>query len=106
MSMAGILPLSAGLRAKSTGSGQRVRIGDHLVQSGALSEAVLLNALEDQKRQDQKLGRILIANRAISDDDLLDALSNQTGLGRVDLAQTPCDPQLFRRHRSLSLPRA
>ncbi|WP_424933622.1 glycosyltransferase [Amaricoccus macauensis] len=93
--MAGILPLSAGLRAKSTGSGQRVRIGDHLVQSGALSEAVLLDALEDQKRQDQKLGRILIANRAISDDDLLDALSNQTGLGRVDLAQKPCDPQLF-----------
>jgi glycosyltransferase XagB len=73
----------------------RVRVGDQLVRTGTISQTVLLEALEDQRRQDQKIGRILIANRAISDDDLVDALSSQSGLGRIDLHQTPCDPDLF-----------
>ncbi|MEM8570794.1 MAG: glycosyltransferase [Pseudomonadota bacterium] len=96
--MAAVLPLSAHTRRRSAAPGYapRIRIGDELVQAGALNEARLRDALEDQKLQDQKLGRILLANRFISDEDLLDALSRQSGLGRIDLNESPCEPGLFR----------
>jgi glycosyltransferase XagB len=75
---------------------RRLRIGDELVRSGVLSETVLDDALQAQKLQDQKIGRILIANRVISDDDLVKALSRQSGLHQIDLEGEPCDPTLLR----------
>jgi glycosyltransferase XagB len=76
---------------------RRIRVGDELVRSGALEPGVLEKALEDQKVQDQKIGRILVANRAISDEDLIEALSRQSGLTLIDLAEHPSDPDLVRR---------
>lgn len=74
---------------------QRERLGDLLVRSGALDAVGLERALEAQRQQDTRLGRILIANRLISSEDLHAALSRQSGLGRIDLAKTPVDPELM-----------
>lgn len=71
-------------------------LGDLLVEAGALDAAQLAEALEQQSQQDQRLGRILISNRLISGDDLGRALSRQSGLGIVDLATSPVDPELLR----------
>lgn len=72
-----------------------VRLGDHLVQSGILTEEKLLQALELQRHQDQRLGRILVAEASISGEDLAEALSRQTGLGRVDLINSPPDRHIL-----------
>ena len=42
----------------------------------------------------------------ISRDDLGTALARQSGLGRIDLAASPADPELVARHRPLPLPGA
>ncbi len=73
----------------------RPLIGDLLVESGAIAPAALAEALEQQAGQDQHLGRILLANRMISHEDLSDALSRQSGLGRVDLGLSPPAPDLM-----------
>ena len=65
-----------------------------LLQQGAIDPDRLAEALEQQRQQDQRLGRILIANRLISGEDLGAALSAQSGLGRIDLRMTPADPDL------------
>ncbi len=73
----------------------RALLGDLLVQSGVLEQTELAEALEAQQLQDTRLGRILIATRMISSDDLSAALSRQSGLGRIDLATHPADPELM-----------
>jgi cellulose synthase/poly-beta-1,6-N-acetylglucosamine synthase-like glycosyltransferase len=71
-------------------------LGEILVEAGALDAGTLAAALEQQSQQDQRLGRILVANGQVSPDDLGAALSRQSGLGRIDLAATPADPELVR----------
>lgn len=96
--MARVLPFTARAPASpppSASEPARRRIGDVLVQSGVLDADTLAEALEQQSRQDQRLGRILIANRKISREDLAAALSRQSGLGRIDLIATPPDPELM-----------
>jgi hypothetical protein len=74
---------------------KRALLGDLLVEAGALDDRMLARALDQQAGQDQKLGRILLANRQISPDDLGAALSRQSGLGRVDLRASPPDADLL-----------
>ena len=71
------------------------RLGDVLIDSGAIDAAGLEQALEDQRLQDSQLGRILVANRMISKEDLAAALSRQSGIGRIDLLQMRPDPELM-----------
>ncbi len=97
--MASVLPFSSASDASSTLQAEaprRLRLGDALVREGFLDEASLAEALEQQKLQDQKIGRILVANQAITDDELVEALSRQSGLDRIDLDEEPLDPELVR----------
>ncbi len=71
------------------------RLGDVLLRSGAIDQSTLETALDSQKHLDQRLGRILVADRRISNEDLAAALSDQSGLGRVDLTDSPPDTDLL-----------
>lgn len=74
---------------------QRRRLGDELIRFGAIDTAELESALASQRHLDQRLGRILLVNRLISDEDLARALSSQSGLGRIDLSESPPDADLL-----------
>ena len=96
--MAQVLPFAPLADEESPGKDtakRRVLLGDLLVRAGVLEAERLAAALDQQAGQDQRLGRILIANRSISPEDLAAALSRQSGLGRVDLRDTPPDPELL-----------
>ncbi|WP_424928213.1 glycosyltransferase family 2 protein [Amaricoccus tamworthensis] len=73
----------------------RKPLGSTLVQQGLIEESVLQDALEQQRTQDQKLGQILVNNHCITDEQLQSALSSQSGLGRVDLNDSPIDASLM-----------
>ena len=73
----------------------RLQLGEALMRDGAVGPEALDIALSQQGHQDQRLGRILIANRAITSSDLNAALSRQSGIGQVDLATSPPDLALL-----------
>ena len=73
----------------------RLQLGEALMRDGAVDPEALDVALSQQGHQDQRLGRILIANRAITSSDLNAALSRQSGIGQVDLATSPPDLALL-----------
>jgi len=58
---------------------KRKRIGEILVEAGAVSEAVLQAALEKQKGTNKRLGVVLEEMGAISEKDIAAALSRQFG---------------------------
>ncbi|MEP1990075.1 MAG: glycosyltransferase [Ascidiaceihabitans sp.] len=61
--------------------------GRHLVNTGAISQTDLVNAMGLQARIDARLGDILKADGLISDDVILDTLSKQYNAQRIDLNQ-------------------
>ena len=73
---------------------RRQLLGSALVEAGALAPHQLALALDMQREQDVRLGRILLTHRLVSADDLTTALERQSGLGRIDLAASPIDPDL------------
>jgi CheY-like chemotaxis protein len=58
---------------------KRKRIGELLVESGAVSETVVKEALEKQKETNKRLGELLEEMGAISERDIAGALSRQFG---------------------------
>ena len=94
--MAVVLPFSALPAPNSPPSPRRRWLGEILIEAGALDAEKLAAALDQQAQQDQKIGRILVANELISRDDLGRALARQSGLGQIDLAASPADPDLVR----------
>lgn len=98
--MASVLPFTAA-RAADEPSGRvaerpaRLFLGDLLVRNGKIRAEELEEALELQRHQDTRLGRILIAQGAISSSDVTAALAQQTGLGEIDLDVTPAEPELL-----------
>ena len=61
----------------------------HLVNTGAISQDNLVNAMGLQARVDARLGDILKADGLISENDILDTLSRQYNAQRVDLNRDP-----------------
>ena len=59
---------------------KKIRLGDLLVQSGAISEEQLVEALKKQKGSGKKLGEILISTGAITQTHLAEALASQLRL--------------------------
>src|SRR4051812_31232943 len=91
-----VLPFHAAAeRAAPPAPGPRP-LGELLVEAGSLDPGRLARALDAQRGQDERIGRILLADGAISRDDLWFGLSRQSGLGVVDLAASPPDPLLLR----------
>jgi len=62
-----------------------MRLGDILVKSGLISEDMLANALEEQKKDGARLGATLVKLGFLSDEDLLKALSKHYGVKSIDL---------------------
>jgi cellulose synthase/poly-beta-1,6-N-acetylglucosamine synthase-like glycosyltransferase len=88
-------PVATDAPVAASPSPRRTPLGEFLVRAGVLAPPQLEAALHDQRQQDQRLGQILIANQAILPEDLHAALSRQSGLGQVDLMQTPVDRELL-----------
>ncbi len=92
-------------------AGQKRRLGELLVDSGALTEEQLTEALAEQRETGRRLGDLLLARGTLAPVQLVQALAEQFGLEFVDLNERPIDlelaqrvPQsLCRRHRGLPL---
>ena len=70
---------------------KKIRIGDLLVQSEAITEEQLNDALEKQRGTGKKLGDFLVENNIITDEKLAQALSSQLGYEMVDLQAIQID---------------
>ena len=70
---------------------KKIRIGDLLVQAGAITEEQLSEALEKQRGTGKKLGEFLVEQGTITDERLAQALSAQLGYELVDLQAIQVD---------------
>ncbi len=69
------------------------RLGDMLVESGAITSEQLQQALELKKESNERLGTILIKAGIITEDQLIEALREQYHMEFVDLTQENVNPQ-------------
>jgi hypothetical protein len=69
----------------------RKRVGELLVERGAITPGQLKAGLEAQARTRQRLGLTLIQQGVLDEDALAQALSESLGIPRVDLVKTPVD---------------
>jgi type IV pilus assembly protein PilB len=91
----------------------RRRLGEILVEQGAVSEEQLHAALGRQKETRLRLGEVLLEQRVVNPVALLRALAAQFGFDFVDLDEIAIDPvlaqrvpeALARRHRALPIGR-
>jgi MSHA biogenesis protein MshE len=75
---------------------KKIRLGDLLVAHKVISEAQLEQALLDQKKSGQKLGRVLINGGYLSEDQMLEALSEQLKIPFVDLLHYKFNPDVIK----------
>lgn len=75
---------------------QRLRLGDLLIRNQVISEAQLQEALHEQKRSGQKLGRTLVKLGMVVEDDLLALLSRQLNLPIISLKHYHFEPRTVR----------
>jgi type IV pilus assembly protein PilB len=75
---------------------KRARLGQILVQSGALTPAQLAIALAQQQKSGLRLGEILVRLNYISEDTLRQALATHLNIPLVDLRGVAPDPRLAR----------
>lgn len=70
---------------------KKIRLGDLLVQSKAITQEQLENALVKQKKSNMKLGEVLVDEGIITEEDIANALSRQLNLEIVDLQNIAID---------------
>ncbi len=75
----------------------RIRIGDLLIEHGAITEDQLKAALSVQKQTGQKLGRTLIESGMVDEIRLLTLLSEQLSIPFIDLKIFPIQIEVARR---------
>ncbi len=75
---------------------KKVRLGDLLVTSKLISQEQLEQALANQKKSGQKLGRVLISEGYLTEDQMLDALSQQLKIPFVDLLHYKFNPEVIK----------
>ena len=66
----------------------RKQIGRLLLDRGIITESQLIEALEEQKKTGELLGRVFVRKGFISKADLLNVLVGQSGLETIDLGKT------------------
>jgi len=89
----------------------KIRLGDLLVEKGAISNSQLMQALTDQKSTGRKLGQTLIQNGFVTEEVMLDILSNQLNLPFIALKNFKFDNEtvhalpetMARRYRAVVL---
>ncbi len=90
---------------------KKIRLGDLLVEQGAITNDQLMAALQEQKSTGNKLGRVLIDSGYITEDKLLGILARQLNIDYIDLKSLNVQPEVAklipevqaRRHRVLAL---
>lgn len=72
-----------------------MKLGELLVKSGAISEDMLAQALEVQKKEGTRLGTTLINLGYVKEDEMLSQLAKHFGVRSVDLRNTELDESLL-----------
>jgi len=75
---------------------KKVRLGDLLIDHKLISQSQLEQALIEQKKSGQKLGRVLIEDGYLTEDQMLEALSEQLKLPFVDLLHYKFNPEVIK----------
>ncbi len=75
-------------------TGKKIRLGEALVLSNAITEEQLQSALEEQKASGKKLGELLIEKNLITEDLIAQILSAQLGYPIIDLANISISPEV------------
>lgn len=70
------------------------RLGEMLVDVGAISEDQLKEALAGQKETGERLGTYLVTHNYITEDQLIRILQMQLGIDFIDLNKVKIDPAL------------
>ncbi|MBK9161779.1 MAG: Flp pilus assembly complex ATPase component TadA [Nitrosomonadales bacterium] len=64
---------------------EKIRLGDLLVQQKIISQDQLKFALEQQKRNGRKLGRVLVDNAFVSEEQISESLAKQLNIPYINL---------------------
>ncbi len=75
--------------------GNRIRVGDLLVQKGYITEDQLSQALEEQREQKGKLGEVLINMGLVTEEQFSGVICAQLGIDSVDLKGFKPDQELM-----------
>lgn len=73
----------------------RKRLGDLLLEVGMITREQLDNAIEQQKKNNEKLGNILIKLGYVSEDDIIQVLEFQLGIPHVKLEKYNIDKAAY-----------
>jgi len=74
-----------------------VRLGSALVEQGLLRPEQLNEALAEQKRSGQLLGRVLVDNNYVTEEQIAHAIALQLGIAYIDLRRYEVQPQTVQR---------
>ena len=81
---------------KVSGVRKKIRIGDLLVEAGAISEDQLQQALEKQKESGGRIGNIIMQMGFISRELLITVLTAQTGIDYCEIKSVKVDDAVLR----------
>ena len=79
-----------------SGEWRHFKLGDLLVDAGAISKETLSASLEEQKISRMRLGEILLKNGWLTERQLADALSRQLKLPLISLAKYKPAPEAIK----------
>ncbi|MCA9772107.1 MAG: Flp pilus assembly complex ATPase component TadA, partial [Myxococcales bacterium] len=87
------MPQTTPADGKATKARPRRRLGEILIESGILSEALLQRALESQRESRKRLGEVLIELQFVTEDDLARVLSLQLNIPYVEIKNLTIQPE-------------
>lgn len=64
---------------------EKIRLGDLLIQQGLITQDQLLFALDKQKQNGRKLGRVLVDNQFVSEENISETLARQLEIPYINL---------------------
>jgi len=73
---------------------KKIRLGEFLIQQGVITDAQLRLALSEQKKNGDKLGKVLVSLGMVSEDNLLDFLAKQLNIPIFNLINYRPDLQI------------
>lgn len=71
------------------------KLGELLIESGAISEVQLKKALQEQRHTKERLGKILVKLGLIKEEDVVVALAKQLGLPHLDITSYIIKPEVL-----------
>ncbi len=76
--------------------GNRIRVGDLLVQKGYITDDQLTAALEEQREKKQRLGEVLIGMGLVTDEQFSGVICAQLGIQSIDLKNVKLNEDLLK----------